>query len=355
MKRFLSAFLLISCLFLYSFGQNQEDIYKEKKGQDLVTLISNNYKPASVLSYNNARDELWGAVAKHNNDSLRCVYSGLKVYINPLAANPRTEAYNKGIDCEHTWPQSMGASTNEIPSNAKCDMHHLFPTRSLVNSSRGNLPFKEIADIETDTWYRFDKALTIKPTSFIDEYSEKDNDGWFEPREDHKGNVARALVYIYTIYSTQLDNIFWQKQMSTLYQWHYLDPVDAEEYWRNNFIASKQGNKNPFILDSTLFRRAYFPQYKDSVSGSMFYEPYHTVYTTFTDNLLEFYFKDYDGQSVFLDIFSLEGKNIYHLVQKIEYGKVSINADYLPYGILIYKIKGDLLNKSGTIYHSNSH
>lgn len=251
-KTVLLIILLLFCISTFA----QEDIFPDKKGSELINHLYANYKPTGVLTYNDARDELWGAIAKRNSDSLHGVYTDYTVYISPGASRPRTEAYNQGIDCEHTWPQSLGAS-----GDAKSDMHHLFPTRTQANSARGNHPFDEIGDQYTDKWFYKTNILTVKPTSGIDHYSELLDNSAFEPREDHKGNVARAMFYFYTQYKGQANQSFFYIQKVVLYQWHYLDPVDEEEKWRNNFIASKQGNKNPFILDSTLIRRAYFPHY----------------------------------------------------------------------------------------------
>ena len=42
--------------------------------------------------------------------------------------------------------------------------------------------------------FRF--GIADYPTQYIDEYSEKYNDARvFEPIEDHKGNVAKAMFY----------------------------------------------------------------------------------------------------------------------------------------------------------------
>jgi hypothetical protein len=250
--------LLFFLIVLFAFETiHAQDIYPNKKGSELITLLKSNYSPTGVLSYNAARDQLWGAVAGHNQDTLHGVYTGLAVYISPSASNPRTVAYNQGIDCEHTWPQSLGAS-----GDAKSDMHHLFPTRTNANSSRGNLPFGEVDDNQTDKWFYKTNIISSIPTSNINLYSELLENKKFEPREDHKGNVARAMFYFYTIYKDQSDQSFFTQQKDVLYQWHYMDPPDDEEIWRNNFINSKQGNKNPFIVDTTLIRRAYFPQYE---------------------------------------------------------------------------------------------
>ncbi|WP_219607928.1 endonuclease, partial [Vibrio parahaemolyticus] len=62
------------------------------------------------------------------------------------------------------------------------------------------------------------------PTQNIDSYSESTNEE-FEPREDHKGNVARAMAYLYTVYDLPSGSKRWfENQLNTLYQWHLLDP-----------------------------------------------------------------------------------------------------------------------------------
>ncbi len=49
--------------------------------------------------------------------------------------------------------------------------------------------------------------------------------------------------------------------MDELYVWHYYDIADNNEINRTNAIASYQQSKvNPFVLDSTLIRRAYYPE-----------------------------------------------------------------------------------------------
>ena len=75
------------------------------------------------------------------------------------------------MDCEHLWPQSMGAGDEP----QKSDLHHLFPCKSNVNSSRGNHPYADINDEDTDTWYRNDYSQQTIPTEFVDEYAEKLN------------------------------------------------------------------------------------------------------------------------------------------------------------------------------------
>ena len=78
-------------------------------------------------------------------NQLTGVYSGYTITLD-LSQDPSTNAYEQDINCEHTWPQSLGSGSEPM----KSDMHHLFPTKSNVNSSRGNDPFAESVDNLTD-------------------------------------------------------------------------------------------------------------------------------------------------------------------------------------------------------------
>ncbi len=250
------AFLIVLCGIqpLLSDNTTSGTLFPGLTGEQLIDSLVANYKPQTVLSYDDARDTMFAVIDNHE-DSVSCVYSGYRIYIDPQN-DPSSDAYFKDMNTEHTWPQSKGADQG----NAKSDLHHLFPTREHVNSSRSNAPLGESENISTDKWWRHDYALTSIPDQFIDEYSEKENDDdWFEPREDHKGDAARAVFYFYTMYREQADDDFFELQKETLYDWHDQDAVDARETNRNDAIAPYQDDKqNPFIIDSTLVRRCYF-------------------------------------------------------------------------------------------------
>ncbi|MEO0560357.1 MAG: endonuclease, partial [Bacteroidota bacterium] len=243
-------------------AQPQTILYPGQTGQALLDVIELDYAPTLTLGYGPARDSLY-AHEQQVNGELCGVYTRFCIQLNPNA-DPSTDAYQKGVNAEHTWPQSQGAA--DEPS--KSDLHHLFPAKANVNSSRSNHPYGEIPDAEADGWYRQASSQSTIPTVFVTEWSEKDNDhpdpawgGRFEPREDHKGNAARAVFYFRAIYPGQVSAYtsqdFFDIQKDDLIVWHYADPVDLAEYARSTWIASLQGAHNPFILDSTLARRAY--------------------------------------------------------------------------------------------------
>lgn len=235
-----------------------QPFFSDLQGQELLDAIILDYKPSTVLSYSDARDTMYAKIY-NVNDSVACVYSGHKIYL-PSGIDPSTylsqNGSNNGINCEHTFPQSKGASTG----NPESDMHHLFPTRAAVNTARDNFPFSEIPDAQTTQWYYLDQVLPNPPSNGIQLYSERKN-GFFEPREDHKGNVARAMFYFYTMYKAEADAadpIYFANQQQQLCAWHYLDPADSLEIQRSWQIASYQdGRPNPFVMDCTLAGRIY--------------------------------------------------------------------------------------------------
>ena len=245
-----------------------ETLFPEIFGEDLKQLVIDEYKTSSTLGYNNARDVMYSEIDIKAGNQLTGVYSGYTITLD-LSQDPSTNAYEQGINCEHTWPQSLGSGSEPM----KSDMHHLFPTKSNVNSSRGNDPFAESVDALTDKWYRNDSYIQNIPTQFINEYAEKYNppnqsDERFEPREEQKGNTARAMVYFYTMYNDVADNDFWELQKEALLNWNFIDAPDNNEINRTWAIASYQQNKpNPFVLDPTLFDRIYF--WEDILNGDI--------------------------------------------------------------------------------------
>lgn len=243
-------------LLIFSLSYSQEIIGEGLTGQSLLDYVVNNYKTNTTLGYTNARDVLYGTIDIKEEDQLSCVYSGYTITLD-TTQDPSTNAYEQGINCEHTWPQSMGAGDEP----QKSDMHHLYPCKDNVNSSRGNHPYAESIDADTDTWYRNDYSQTSIPTEFIDEYAEKNNGNYqsFEPREDHKGDASRSMFYFFAMYQSVSNTSFWNTQKETLLNWHYYDQVDEGELNRTWEIASYQeDNPNPFVLDSSLARRIWY-------------------------------------------------------------------------------------------------
>jgi len=256
--------VIILSFFFIQISQSQ--IFPGLVGEPLVNALRDAYTPLHLLNDTQVKDTLYARVFIEG-DSVRCIYSGLARFL-PEGVDPSQWLYGTGlevgsINLEHSWPQAKGAGEG---TNGNMDMHHLFPSRAIINSVRGDFPYAEIDDNVTQKWYYLGNETTAKPITNIDAYSEFVS-GNFEPRESVKGDIARALFYFWTIYredAMQADPDFFESQLSNLCQWHEQDPVDSIEALRNERIAGYQDGKlNPFILDCSLVKRAYCSQLDD--------------------------------------------------------------------------------------------
>lgn len=164
------------------------------------------------LDYREARQQMFTKIDNVAGE-VECVYTGRKGRYNSLPSD-------RDMNCEHTWPQSHGAV-----GIAKSDLHHLFPTDSSANSTRGSLPFGQVSNAE---WA---------------EGGSKCDGDVFEIRPEHRGNAARAKFYFAVRYGKQIG----AEEEATLREWNKEDPIDAAEKARNDKIENLQHNRNPFI------------------------------------------------------------------------------------------------------------
>jgi endonuclease I len=284
MRRTVVALVLAIGLCAPAVAQ-QQSLFPGLSGAALLDSLVHNYKTDYTYSYNRARDSMFAAVYLES-DSVACIYTGWKVYIDRNSSTaPRTQAHNQNVHTEHTWPQSLGASSG----HANKDLHHLFPIRSDVNSSRGNKAFAEIDAGDATRWWYLNQSPTTAPSPPHDLWSRTSTGlDRFDVRADNRGRVARAMFYFYTMYRAEADAAdpaYFDVQKDVLYRWHRQTPPDALEHSRTQLIASYQaGRANPFVLDSTLVRRAYFPTPPAPLAFDAVYEFTGTTGCT-TENL----------------------------------------------------------------------
>lgn len=224
-------------------------IAPDLSGDALRDHLREHFKPTKHLNYRKAREAMFGTV-DNSAGQVTLVYTG-KLFATSSVPNPNV------VNTEHTWPQSKfkrAASKSQL----KSDLHHLYPTFNRVNGERSNNPFAEIQDSQTEKWWNTPEARTELPEeSMRDEFSES-TDRLFEPREAHKGNVARAMFYFATIYGDRgIDMEWFEPQRATLLQWHVADPVDDADRERSKRIEAAQGNRNPFVEDPSLAHRLF--------------------------------------------------------------------------------------------------
>lgn len=196
--------------------------------------------------------ELWVALAYTDadpDDPGRVVlfYTGWTLPADAHGNDP------SGWNREHVWAKSRGDFGNR--PGAGTDLHFIRPTDVTVNGARGNKAFDDGGDLYTDG---------DGPTA-----CRSDRDSW-EPRDEVKGDVARALFYAAVRYEDadldlelidyaqgQGDKLPVHGVLSTLLRWHAADPPDDFERRRNDRVEELQGNRNPFVDRPEFVGRAF--------------------------------------------------------------------------------------------------
>lgn len=205
----------------YSTSQNLEE---EALKVELKSIISANYVN---LIYAPARDTMFMKIDNKlvngqgaTQNTIECVYTGREAvgYID------RTDCQtNFSFNTEHTFPQGFFSSLEPMRS----DIFHLFPTDDNANNVRGSLPYGVVSN---PTWT---------------EGGSKCDNVLFEPRDEHKGRAARAMMYFVIRYQDYTG--FFAPQQGILKQWNQQFLPNVEEITRNSRTQIAQGNRNPFI------------------------------------------------------------------------------------------------------------
>ena len=175
----------------------------------------------------------------NGNKVVTCVYTGDNYIYSP----PFNFSY---ISREHTYPQSWMATYGDQTKPEYNDYHNLYPAnQNSANAVRSNKPLGEVVTV-TSTFKDGTLGLDARGKTV------------YEPRDDHKGNAARAIFYMCAAYdgiggnSWTLPNpisafVNYSQEQDILKKWHWQDPVDGKEIARNDYIESLQNNRNPFI------------------------------------------------------------------------------------------------------------
>lgn len=198
-------------------------------------------------------------------------YSGVKW---PDGWNSNAGSTSGGYNREHVWCQSKSTGLWGTTGGG-ADMHHIRPSETRLNSTRGNNPFGEVPNRESNKVYaKFGNDLTYALGGYV-------SGGTFEPLDNKKGDVARIVLYLYLHYNSYSVRSLFDGYASTngngsssyfsstllpltnitannteedalkmLLRWNSSDPVDDIERRRNDKVATYQGNRNPFIDNS---------------------------------------------------------------------------------------------------------
>ena len=271
-------FILFTLLSVNLFAQYYNGISTSSATfvTDLQTLIRSNYTKLSYDQYD--ENMIPGFYAQDIGGGFYrviCVYTGYNYdYTGTFAWTTMSR--------EHTWCHSWMPSYTSTSVEEYSDYHHLFPTnQNNANGVRNNHPLGIVQNISS---------------SFLDGKYGKNSigDNVYEPRDEQKGDAARALLYMALKYDgingndwdfnwlngTRLPSLGEGEQsLQVLLYWHEQDPPDSWEINRNDYIYAIQGNRNPFIDH---------PEYVDYINFNDMSKTSPTTFPEPTNHILNF-------------------------------------------------------------------
>ena len=215
----------------FDYYENAEGL----TGDDLKAALHEIIDDHTLIPYSSSttdtRDALMEMFEDPNNENnLILVYSGDSI------PKVNTSEWNR----EHLWPQSYGV--DNVPGRS--DLFNLRPSDMDVNSARGSRVYDNVTS---------GSSHAEAPQSMFDST-------FWEPRDEEKGDIARAMFYMAVRYEggestpnlelsdTPNSGTYEFGMLSTLLQWHQMDAVNDHEKEVNHIVyTSYQGNRNPFV------------------------------------------------------------------------------------------------------------
>jgi hypothetical protein len=254
-------------------------------------------------------------------------------------------------------PSGGGTSLNEY-----ADQHHLFPiNQNNANAVRSNHPLGVVVTpISTylEGKYGYDAAGNTV----------------YEPRASHKGDAARAMLYMSMRYNgvsgfnwtfNNLNTVILPsysedpQDVNMLLSWHNSDLPDRYEISRNDYIQSRQQNRNPFVDHPDWVNYINFNtlMYQSPVMMSML--PAMTksqnsdvkteviLWPNPTSNEANLTIESSVDDMVTLQIYDLTGKLVTDVQSTILSGTTTIelDVDALSTGFYVVKIAGEHLRE----------
>ena len=261
--------LLLSICFAYAEEMPQGFFDKADGLQDaeLKSYLKSLIRKHTVIEYGDGKNHTWEVFYYSDQDENGYC---MDMYSDDWYkfSSPGTKV--TGCNIEHSFAKSWwGGGKND----AYKDCYHLNPSNSTANSSRGNYPLgvpeKDFKDAS--------KTGSLKVGKRHHEALNEDH-YVFEPKDEYKGDFARAYFYMATCYGKDkngnIDNVCkqyngwrtdnkdvgsryamqndnylefqpWEQQV--LIEWHRKDPVSEKEIKRADVVSDFQHNRNPFI------------------------------------------------------------------------------------------------------------
>ncbi len=210
---------------IYTYD-NLDDLSGSELQARLNTLMKSTHTYQS--SYNDCHEKANKTDCENGDGRVSLIYTSYSA----------TMSQWNGWNREHVWPKSLGGDSTK---GGGADLHHIRPSDSGVNSSRGNKKYGEAGSGAKEK-YGTDPAVGVLGGTY--------NSAYFEPLDNVKGDVARICLYVYVRWNsewgaTSITKVF--QSVDVLLEWCEMDPVDTWEMGRNEVVEEIQGNRNVFI------------------------------------------------------------------------------------------------------------
>lgn len=217
-----------------------------KSDAALKTALYNIIRVGQRYDYGSGSGHTWEIFYYSDRDTLtnRC----LDMYSDEVRYFTTPGAVVSGCNIEHSLAKSWwGGDKND----AYKDCYHLNPSDTKANSARGSFPLGEVVNVTQQ-----EGSLLIGTNPAYGSFTV------WEPKDEYKGDFARAYFYMVTCYEnlsfvgntnakTAMQDknylVFQPWFQEVLIQWHRQDPVSSKEIDRADAVNHFQHNRNPFI------------------------------------------------------------------------------------------------------------
>lgn len=267
MKRTLILLFSVAVSLCCVAGEMPDGYYNAADGKSDAQLkgtLKSIIRQHTVLAYGSGENSSWYCFYYSDRDTNTNLC--MDMYCDDWEPFTTPGEKVSGCNIEHSFAKSWwGGSEND----AYKDCYHLNPSNSTANSARGNYP---LGNVETPT-------KTVGSLKIGKRHHDGLNEDHFiwEPKDEYKGDFARAYFYMATCYGRdlngnvpdlkayngwRLDNKdvgsryamqndtyleFQDWEIEVLIQWHRQDPVSSKEIDRADAVNHFQHNRNPFI------------------------------------------------------------------------------------------------------------
>ena len=300
--------LIIAAVTLQAQPQGYYNGTEGLTGNALKTALHNIIKNDDHASYSGLWSAYYQTDKRPGTNYVWDIYSDVPNGTPPyqfVLGTDQCGSYSGEGDCynrEHLWAQSW---TNN-DSDEKTDLHHVYPTDGYVNNRRGNYAFGEVSNA---SWFSQNGGKLGGNT--VSGY----NGTVFEPIDEYKGDIARALMYVSVRYyqedsswsTSDMTNksVIKDWAMTMLLRWHEEDPVDDKEINRNNAVYNIQHNRNPFVDYPEFANKIWDPHWginenEYTVSVSVWPNPATSTVNISGENLEAVYMYNAVGQLVMM-------------------------------------------------------